>query len=243
VIGANVQGATMLSETLAQYSALMVMKQRYGDAKMKRFLRYELDRYLRGRAVESKREVPLAKVEDQAYIHYAKGSLVMYALQDYLGEAKVNAAIKEFRDANAYHGPPYPTTLTFVDTMRRAAPPELAYLVDDLFDRIVLFENRALSATARKLDDKRYEVTLEVRAKKLRADDLGAETEVNLDDRIEIGVMSDDTTLYLAKHRLKAGDNELKLVVEGRPTRAGIDPLNKLIDRTPADNTTSVELD
>jgi len=110
VIGANVQGATMLSESLAQYSALMVMKQRYGDAKMKRFLRYELDRYLRGRAVESKREVPLAKVEGQAYIHYGKGSLVMYALQDYLGEAKVNAAIKEFRDANAYRGPPYPTT-------------------------------------------------------------------------------------------------------------------------------------
>jgi len=110
VIGANVQGATMLSESLAQYSALMVMKQRYGDAKMKRFLRYELDRYLRGRAVESKREVPLAKVEGQAYIHYGKGSLVMYALQDYLGEAKVNAAIKEFRDANAYRGPPYPST-------------------------------------------------------------------------------------------------------------------------------------
>src|SRR5580704_15318801 len=30
VIGADVQGSTMLSETLAQYSALMVMKQKYG---------------------------------------------------------------------------------------------------------------------------------------------------------------------------------------------------------------------
>ena len=59
VPGGNVQGETMLVETLAQYSALMVMKRKYGEAKMQRFLRYELDRYLLGRSTEQKKELPL----------------------------------------------------------------------------------------------------------------------------------------------------------------------------------------
>src|SRR5690606_806884 len=46
VIGANVQGATMLSESLAQYSALMVMEKEYGRDKMHKFLAYELKGYL-----------------------------------------------------------------------------------------------------------------------------------------------------------------------------------------------------
>ncbi|MFH0902816.1 MAG: ABC transporter permease [Pseudomonadota bacterium] len=86
VIGGNVQGATMLSESLSQYTALMVMKKELGAAQMRRFLRYELNRYLMGRSVEKKRELPLGRVEAQPYVHYAKGSLVFYALQDYLGE-------------------------------------------------------------------------------------------------------------------------------------------------------------
>ena len=49
VIGADMQGGTMTSETLAQYSALMVMKHLYGPDKIRRFLKYELDNYLRSR--------------------------------------------------------------------------------------------------------------------------------------------------------------------------------------------------
>jgi ABC-2 type transport system permease protein len=65
VIGANVQGATVLSETMAQYSALMVMEEEYGPHMMRRFLKYELDSYLRGRGGERIGELPLALVENQ----------------------------------------------------------------------------------------------------------------------------------------------------------------------------------
>src|SRR5690606_39324266 len=70
VIGADVQGATMLSESLAQYSALMVMEQEYGPRQMRRFLKYELDQYLMMRASERVEELPLALNENQQYIHY-----------------------------------------------------------------------------------------------------------------------------------------------------------------------------
>src|SRR5947209_19521414 len=107
VIGAYVQGATMMSETLAQYSALMVMKKKYGDAKMARFLKYELDGYLTGRATERKKEQALYRNEDQPYIQYRKGTLAMYALQDAIGEDNVNRALAAYLKKTAYQGPPY----------------------------------------------------------------------------------------------------------------------------------------
>jgi hypothetical protein len=42
---------------------------------MRKFLKYELDRYLSGRAGERVEEEPLALVQpNQQYIHYRKGS-------------------------------------------------------------------------------------------------------------------------------------------------------------------------
>ena len=65
-VPANVQGAEFITESLAEYSALMVLKQKYGDAKKRRFLKYELDRYLQGRGLEQKREQPLLRADGAA---------------------------------------------------------------------------------------------------------------------------------------------------------------------------------
>ncbi|MEO8849811.1 MAG: M1 family aminopeptidase, partial [Casimicrobiaceae bacterium] len=243
VIGADVQGATMLSETLAQYSALMVMKRKYGEARMQKFLAYELDRYLTGRATEQKKELPLARVENQPYIHYRKGSLVMYALADYIGEDNLNHAIREFRDANAFKGPPYPNTTQFLRYVRAATPPRYQYLIDDMFESITLYDNRALKAEAVALPDGHYAVTLEVTAKKIKADGLGKESDATLADWIDIGVLdADGKPLYLDKRQINQAANTYTLEVAGKPARAGIDPLNKLIDRNPRDNTIPVTL-
>ena len=193
VPGANVQGETMLVETLAQYSALMVMKQKYGDAKMRRFLRYELDRYLLGRSAEQKKELPLARVENQDYIHYRKGSLVMYALADYIGEDNLNRAIRAYRDEWAFKGPPYSSTTHLIARIRDGdAAATCSTCIDDFFETITLYDNRAQSAAAKALPDGRYEVTLKVVAKKRKADELGKEDDAPLHDLIDIGVLGAD---------------------------------------------------
>ena len=243
VAGADVQGGTMLVETLAQYSALMVMKHKYGEAKMERFLQYELDRYLLGRSTEQKKELPLSRVENQPYIHYRKGSLVMYALQDYIGEENLNRAIRAFRDEHAFKGPPYPNTTQLLAHIRAVTPPHLQYVIDDMFETITLYDNRATSATAKALPDGRYEVTLKVTARKLRADALGKETDAALADWIDIGVLdADNKPLFLEKKKIDREEMEFTVVVAGKPARAGIDPYNKLIDRRPKDNAIAVDL-
>jgi ABC-2 type transport system permease protein len=241
VIGANVQGATMMSETLAQYSALMVMKKKFGDAKMKRFLKYELDSYLVGRATERKKEMPLYRNENQSYIYYRKGSLAMYGLQDAIGEEAVNRALASYIKKVAFQEPPYTTSRELLAEFKAVAPPEYQYMITDLFETITLYENRAVSATYKEKEGGRYEVTLKVTAKKVRADENGVQTETPMDDMIDIGVLGpDDAPLYLKKHRIHSGETSFTIEVAGKPLRAGIDPVIKLIDRRPDDNTIAV---
>jgi ABC-2 type transport system permease protein len=242
LVPSSTRGATVLSETLSEYAALMVMKQQVGPERMRRFLSYNLDKYLIGRALEPKYELPLAQNENQSYIHYRKGALSMYLLQDVLGEARVNAVLHELLASHAFHGTPYPSVLALTDALRRAAPPEYAYLVDDLFERIVLYENRATSASVRKRADGKYEVSLRASAVKQRAGKLGDETEVPLKDVIEFGVDDKDGKPLLRERRIVEGNNvSVTMVVGAPPYKAGIDPDNKLIDRKPGDNMIEVE--
>ena len=238
---ADVQGGTMLIESMAQYSALMVMKARLGPAKMRKFLAYELDRYLLGRAVEQKKELPLGRVENQAYIHYSKGSLAMYLLADTLGEDVLNSAIRAFRDDYAFKAAPYPNSTALIARIRAVTPPDMQYLIDDLFERIVLYDNRALSATMKPLAGGRFEVTLKVFAKKRIADEQGKEADAPLADLIDIGVLDDaGEPLALERKRIVQEETTFTMVVDRKPAKAGIDPLNKLIDRRPNDNTVAV---
>jgi aminopeptidase N len=241
VIGANVQGSTLMSETLAQYSALMVMEKEYGRDKMRKFLRHELDRYLQGRATERHRELPLLRVENQPYIHYNKGSLVMYALREYLGEDAVNRALADYVKRVAFQDAPYTTSRELVDALREVTPEKYAYLIEDLFETITLYDNRAVSAEAKDLGDGRWEVELVVQSRKFRADESGSETQIELADWIEIGVFDEhDELLYREQHQLTDEQTTLSLVVEGKPARAGIDPITLLIDRDPDDNVRAV---
>ncbi len=153
LIGARVEGSNMMSETLAEYSALMVMQQKYGRDNMHRFLKHELDRYLRGRAAEIRRERPVVLVQNEPYVWYQKGGQVMYTLADYIGEDKVNLALHNFlmqyRYANAddSRSGPYPDTRQLIEAFRAQTPPDLQYYITDAFENIVLYDNKAVSAT------------------------------------------------------------------------------------------------
>ncbi len=244
VIGGNVQGSTMLSESLAQYTALMVMEREYGAEKMRRFLKYELDNYLRGRGVERIEELPLALVENQPYIHYRKGSLVFYALKEAIGRETLDRALARFVQEQGLQGPPYTHSPELLAILREVTPAEHQPLLVDLFDTITLYENKAVEATFSRRDDGKYVVRLTLETAKLRADGQGVESPVALDDLIEVGVFgaeagqgaAADKVLYLAKHRLSAASTTLELVVDELPVEAGVDPLNKLVDRNSDDN-------
>ena len=250
VIGANMQGATALSETLAQYSSLMVMEKEYGRDQMRKFLEYEMDRYLRSRGTDVLKEKPLLRVEAaQGYIHYQKGSLVMYLLKEMIGEEAVNRALRQVIGRYAYAAPPHPTSWVLLDALRAETPEEYQSLLTELFEEIVLFSNRTMEAKAVRLDSGEFEVTLTAEARKFKADEEGAEAETPVNDWIEIGAFAEPEkgkkfgkTLYRERIKVK----ETKIVhtfrVPERPARAGIDPFHLLVDRVKDDNLKDVAI-
>lgn len=244
VIGADVQGASVMMETLSQYAALMVMEKEYGKEQMVKFLKHEMNNYLRGRASERKNEQPLMLVEGQQYVYYNKGSVVMYALKDYIGEDSLNVALKKYIQKVAYQEAPYTTSLELLSEIRKVTPDSLQYLIKDMFETITLYENKTTDISSKKRSDGKYEINLTVETKKLRADSLGKEIELPVNDWIDIGILSrkkingvwKDEELYCRKHKITQKKMEFTIVVNEEPIKGGIDIYNKLIDRNPEDN-------
>jgi aminopeptidase N len=250
IVGADVQGATMLSETLAQYSALMVMKHLYGEDQMRRFLKDELDTYLRARSIEAVEEQPLERVENQQYIHYSKGSLVMYLLQQRMGEAAVNRAIRSVLERYKFKGAPYPRSIELVDAFRREAKtPEDQALITDLFERITIYDLKTIAPTAVRRADGKWVVSVPVDARKFYAAGKGEEKEARLQDRIEIGLFTAmpgrgkfarSNVVSMVRMPVRSGRQTYRFVTAVKPTFAGVDPYNFYIDRNSGDNVAPV---
>lgn len=265
VIGANVQGATMLSESLSEYSSLKVLEHEYGKSQMRKFLKVSLDNYLRGRTLEKKKEKPLMYNENQQYIHYNKGSLVFYALSDYIGEEKLNGVLKSYIQKVGYQNAPYTTSVELVGLLKEASPDSLKYVINDMFETITLYDNRIKKVTSKKLANGKYQVDIEFEVAKYRADDQGkrifkdvkgqtlsykkkgdaiATNSFPLKDYIEIGVFNEENLkgkktekeLHLKKYKIEKIDNKITIIVDQKPTEVGVDPYNKLIDTNSDDN-------
>jgi hypothetical protein len=168
---------------------------------------------------------------------------VYYALRDYIGEEQMNHALASFLQKWAFKGPPYPTARDLFAEFKAVTPDSLQYVLHDLFETITLYENKTETATATKRADGKYVVTLDLRSRKLRADSLGTESEIPMADYVDVGIFGEKQEgnklgkrLMVTKVHVTANQTKLEYVVDERPLKAGIDPYNKLIDRTPEDN-------
>ncbi|WP_111706271.1 ABC transporter permease/M1 family aminopeptidase [Lutibacter citreus] len=265
VIGADVKGATMLSESMADYVKLKVLEHQHGKKKMRKYLKEALDDYLKGRTVEKKRESPLMYNDGQMYIHYKKGSLVFYALSDYLGEENLNSAIKKYVEKVKFQEAPYTTSIEMVDYIKQATPDSLKYVIKDMFETITLYKNRVVDVETTELENGKFQVDIEFNVSKYRVSDKGKrlygdkvgdtlsyKTEkmkkpimsLPLKDYVEVGVFyeeeidgeKEEVELYLKKHKITSINNKVSIIVDKKPTEVGVDPYNKLIDNNSEDN-------
>ena len=265
VIGADVLGATMLSESMSEYVALKVLEHQHGKTKMRAFLKKALDGYLQQRTFERKREKPLMYNDGQSYIRYQKGSLVLYALSDYIGEEKLNGAFKKYVKKVQFQGPPYTTSIEMVAYIRAVTPDSLQYVIKDMFETITLYRNRIIDAKATALENGKYQVDIEFEVSKYRNDEKGKRyygekvgdtlsyktakmkkpiLSIPLADYIDIGIFSEkeidgkmkEKQLYFQKHKITRINNKITLIVDEKPLEVGVDPYNKLIDTKSEDN-------
>ena len=109
-----------------------------------------------------------------------------------------------------FQDPPYTNSLEFLSYIKLATPDSLKYVIEDMFETITLYENKAKEATYSRTEDGKYQVDLTIESKKFRADNLGNETEIPINDWIYITVLGEEKVngknkekqLYLKKHKV-----------------------------------------
>ncbi len=237
VVGADVEGSNILSESLAQYGSIMVMEREYGVERIRKFLQIEMDKYLTARSGESEKEKPWAYADaGQGYILYQKGGVLMHALNKYLGEDSLNHAVSRFLRQFAFQGAPYPTTLDLIASIRRSAPDSMQYFITDAFQKITLYDNKIVDAKVSK-EGKGYLVNLTVDSKKYYADSTGKETLAPGSNYVDIGIYrTKDTLATMVRFKLDSGATKLSIPVADKPYKVVVDPYLMLIDKKLSDN-------
>ncbi|HEY0111173.1 MAG TPA: hypothetical protein VGB67_16155, partial [Fibrella sp.] len=239
---AAVEGAGLLVESLATYSAMQVVEETLG---YEHLLRYLSQMRLEYEVPRSRAAPPLLRANN-AFMNYRKGPFALFALRNYIGKDRVNNALRQML-RNYTPSPPLPTTLDFYRELQAVTPDSLHYLVHDLFAANTFWELKTERTTAKQTKAGTWQVTLEVETRKLTVDSVGIERNIPMNDWIEIGVYAPRTegepsakVLYLQKHRIGSGRQTITVTVPGKPARAGIDPQNLLIDLDPENNSKKV---
>jgi len=223
------------------------MKKLHGEDHLRRYLRFELDRYLQGRGnTGGAAEPTLTRVDGQDYVTYRKGALAMYLLQVRLGENAVNHALRTLLERYRFKGAPFPRSLDLVAAFRaEAKTPEEQALITDLFERVTLYDLKTIGPTATRRSDGRWEVTVPVDARKIYVDAKGNESEAPLAERIEVGLFTAEPgrdafdardVIVMERRSLHSGAQRLTFVTDRKPAYAGVDPYNYYIDRNSGDN-------
>lgn len=240
---ARVEGAALLGESLAWYSALGVIEQEHGTAHLQRFLGFMRRAYQDPR---SRADVPLLRAVDW-YQAYRKGPFAMYALREYVGQAQVDLALRRLLAQHVSHEPPFPVSLDLYRELQAVTPGSLQELLGDLFERNTFWELQTRRATVQETPSGEWRVNLEVVARKVAVDTAGVETDIAMDDLIEIGVFAPaeageerGVPLSLAMHRICTGQQTITITVPRQPASAGIDPRHLLIDVEPDDNVVDI---
>jgi ABC-type transport system involved in multi-copper enzyme maturation permease subunit len=235
---ADVEGGPLLSESLAWYSAMCIVAESLGEDHLQRLLDMMHESSW---TISSRASVPLMRVYNR-YAAYRKGPFAMFALREYVGEGQVNDALRRMFDQYKSGESPLPTSRNLYAELKSVTPDSLQSLLADLFERNTYWELKTRRAVADSVGQGRWRITLDIDARKVVVDTRGTETEVPMNDVVEIGVYgagdgeTRGTSLYRRMHRVKAGAQRISIVVAAKPVRAGIDPRNLLIDADPGDN-------
>ncbi|MGE5927634.1 MAG: hypothetical protein ACM357_09780, partial [Gemmatimonadota bacterium] len=233
-VPAPVDGAGLISESLAWFGAFGVVEETFGAAHLDELLGIMREAYL---APMPQAGPPLLRGHDW-FQAYRRGAFAMYSAREHLGREPVSAALRRLFAAHAEGRPPLPTSLDLYRELQAITPDSLETLVGDLFERNVWWELTTRRAEAESLPSGEWRVTLGLQVRRAEADTLRV-IQLPLDEIVQVGVYGADSTappLHLGTHRIREREPVITLIVPARPTRAGIDPNHLLLDDDPWDN-------
>jgi hypothetical protein len=239
VPAAEAQGSTMVGETLAEYGSLRVLQEEYGEEQTRDTAAHYREVYLRQRSRSTRGERPLVTVEDQDFVHYAKGFVALHALAHRVGAQAIDEALASIVATHANRGAPYVTSIDVLAAVRARIPESMHAFFADWFERIVFLDVGITRATTRKLADGRWALRVELRARKALADEDGHEQEITPADDVELAIFGEgkeDDALQVSSIHVDAATVTFETSVDQRPTHVRLNPELLYLDRNLSDD-------
>jgi ABC-2 type transport system permease protein len=236
------EGGGVISEGLAWYSAMQLVKDVKGREALRRLMKLMREPYPHP-PIRTGR--PLLRAMDP-WASYRKGAFAMHALSEYVGEDRVNGALRTLLENKLSV---LATTLDLYRELQAVTPDSLKPLLHDLFEVNTFWRFDTKQARAVRTDAGAWQVTLEVEARKVVADSAGVETEMPVTEWVEIGIFARaapgealGTPVDVQKRRIRSGRQTITVTVPHQPAYAGIDPYH-LLDWEEGDNVVPVEVE
>jgi len=227
------EGSWILTETLAQYTELMLYEKEHGLEKALQTLKIHLDLYLSARSYDP--ETSLYKTNyETPYLPYDKGMLVMHQLRLLIGEEKVNQALKNF--LNHYKYPNQnPDSENLLKEIYAVTDPKLHWKLDEMFKNIITYSSKIVSVESQKKNGF-YEVSFKVNSEKYAENAVGKRKLIDNDKTVDIGIYDQNGKLFCYPFPLKNNTTQGKIKLKTKPQLIVVDPYLKNIDTFIKDN-------
>jgi len=217
---------------------MVVYGKRHGEAANRAVLESLIDLYFFMRGFASEPEQPLVVGEDQAYATYFKGAHSVHVLRELMGEATIDAVLRELLADFPYPAAPRPEDL--ITRLEAALPREQRPVIDELFREVVTHEVRL--GAARLVDSGDGEVLeLEIIARQTRLDDEGIATLEPLGRPLEIVLVRDGETIAREVVALDGTTTTITLEPASRPDTVVLDPRILFLETERGDNRMALE--
>lgn len=241
----NVDGGGLITEGLTKYTEAVIMEKYYGKKAIWQLSKSANTRYFTGRSYATDPEPPLYIGEGQSYLLYGKSYVSLLALRDLIGEQNMNEALRKLAIKYKDEKESKVTSTELLNEFYAVTPEKYHILIDDWFKRIITYDLQIENAKVIVLDTGKYEVTIEVLAKRFETKENGEAVAISIDEPIQIGMFSKDPStidhqdaiLYLKPHQINTDQMQIKLIVDEIPQYISIDPFGTRLDANNVDNT------
>ncbi|MBC2845231.1 ABC transporter permease/M1 family aminopeptidase [Winogradskyella flava] len=233
------RGGNMLNETMANYMEAQVLEKMYGKAMVRRLANFSRRRYFNFRSSAEIEEPSLHLVQNETYISYRKGFVVMQSLKELIGEATLNESLKELISSNQKQESA--RSIDFINIVLSIVDLQEQSLINDWFKKRIIYDLNITNVDYTKSENSMYMLEIDISTNRFETGLNGDKSEINTDETFTIGFYNkypDDNTALpeFRTIRLKKGENKTNFKLKDLPKYIIIDPMVTRLDEDITDN-------